>query len=374
MLEVEKRWQRILASALAGVAVEPAASDSGADFVVRTRDGRMIALQARWAGEGWPQDVRRATAEVSKRWPADLVLLARRFSPGAIEWLRERGANWADEAGQARILGPDGLVVIREPVQLPREEGTSRAFAWSKSAIAVAEVILAREDRPLRVAELADASDWSVAQASKVLKAFDDQGWTVKRGTARGRAAHRELLDAEGMLAAWSAAVADAPRTTRIAHRATKDVMALLGKDLAPVLDRSVGWALSGWAGLELAAPFATTTPSLHLYIDDADFAGPLGNAIEEAGLREVDEGGRVTFWAADSRVLNLAQRIGGVPVVSAPRLFADLSSFGGRGGDAADHVKEQLIDPLHPSKAKGERALRQDHGHRSGRVCRAGK
>jgi hypothetical protein len=28
--------------------------------------------------------------------------------------------------------------------------------------------------------------------------------------------------------------------------------------------------------------------------------------------------------------------------------LFADLSSFGGRGGDAADHVKEQLIDPLH--------------------------
>jgi hypothetical protein len=123
----------------------------------------------------------------------------------------------------------------------------------------------------------------------------------------------------------------------------------------APVLDRSVGWALGGWAGLELAAPFATTTPSLHLYIDDADFAGPLGNAIEEAGLREVDEGGRVTFWAADSRVLNLAQRIGGVPVVSATRLFADLSSLGGRGGDAADHVKEQLIDPLHPSKSTEE-------------------
>lgn len=355
MLEVEKRCQRILASALAGVAVEPAASDSDADFVIRTRDGRTIALQAKWAGEGWPQDVRRATAEVAKRWPADLVLLAHRFSPGAIAWLRERGANWADEAGQARILGPDGLVVIREPAQLPREEGAFRAFTWSKSAIAVAEVILARDGGPLRVAELADASDWSVAQAAKVLKSFDDQGWTVKWGTARGRGAHRELLDAKGMLAAWSAAVAEAPRTTRIAHRATKDVMALLGKDLAPVLDRSVGWALSGWAGLELAAPFATTTPSLHLYIDDADFAGPLSNAIEEAGLREVDEGGRVTFWAADPRVLNLAQRIGRVPVVSAPRLFADLSSFGGRGGDAADHVKEQLIDPLHPGKAKEE-------------------
>ena len=350
MPEAEKRWQRILASAVAGVAVEPAAS-GGADFVVRTRDGRVIALKAKWAGEGWPQDVRRAAAEVSERWPVGLVLLARRFSPGALAWLRERGANWADEAGQARILGPDGLVVIREPAELPQEEGAFRAFAWSKSAIAVAEAILAREDRPLRVAELADVSGWSVAQAAKVLKSFDDRGWTVKRGTARGRGAHRELVDADGMLAAWSAAIADAPRRTRIAHRATRDVMALLDKDLAPALDRSVGWALSGWAGLELAAPFATTTPSLHLYIDDAHFAEPLGKAIEEAGLREVEDGGRVTFWAADSRVLDLAQRIGGTPVVSAPRLFADLSSFGGRGGDAADHVKDQLIDPLHPSR-----------------------
>jgi hypothetical protein len=34
--------------------------------------------------------------------------------------------------------------------------------------------------------------------------------------------------------------------------------------------------------------------------------------------------------------------------VVSPPRLYADLNAFGARGGDAADHVKAQLIDPLH--------------------------
>lgn len=355
MHQVEKRWQKILASALEGVTVEVAPSDSSADLVIRTCDGRTIAIEVKWAGEGWPQDVRRAAAEVSERWPVGLVLLARRLSPGAIEWLRGRGANWADEGGQARIIGPDGLIVIREPAQPPRGESASPAFTWSKSAIAVAEAILAREDRPLRVAELADESDWSVAQVAKVLKAFDDQGWTAKRGAARGRGAYRELVDADEMLAAWSAAVADTPRATRIAHRATKDVMALLRDDLAPALERSTDWAVSGWAGLELVAPFATTTPSLHLYIADADFVGPLSDAIGEAGLREVDEGGRVTFWLADSRVLNLAQRIGGVPVVSSPRLFADLSSFAGRGGDAADNVKEQLIDPLHLSKATGE-------------------
>jgi len=42
---------------------------------------------------------------------------------------------------------------------------------------------------------------------------------------------------------------------------------------------------------------------------------------------------------------------------VSAPRLFADLSSFGGRGGDAADQVKSELIDPLHRGKSTEEDA-----------------
>jgi len=352
MLEVEKRWQKILAAVLESATVEAAPGGRGTDLVIRTRDGRGIEIEVKWAGEGWPQDVRRVAATAGERWPENAVLLARSLSPGAIEWLRERGANWADEAGQARIVGPGGLVVIRELAQPPDKLSVPRSFSWSKSAITIAEAILACEDRPLRVAELAEKGDWSQAQAAKVLKAFDGQGWTVKQGASRGPGAQRRLADVDGLLAAWSAAVADSPRATRIAHRATKDVMALLRDDLVPALERTSGWAVSGWAGLELAAPFATTTPSLHIYIADADFAAPLSDAIEEAGLREVDEGGRVTFWAADARIFAFSRRVEDVPVVSAPRLFADLSSFGGRGGDAADHVKAELIDPLHSGQS----------------------
>lgn len=357
MSEVEKRWQKLLASVLEGVAVEVAPGDSGADLVIRTRDGRAIAIEAKWAGEGWPQDVRRVADTVGEQWPDNTVLLARSLSPGAIEWLRERGANWADETGQARIIGPGGLLVIREHAHPLHKGSVPHSFSWSKSAIAVAEAILASEDRPLRVAELAEESDWSAAQAAKVLKAFDGKGWTVKQGASRGPGAHRRLADADELLAAWSAAVADLPRATRIAHRATKDVMALLRNDLVPVLNRTAGWAVSGWAGLELAVPFATTTPSLHICIADTDFAAPLSDAIEKAGLREVDEGGRVTFWATDARIFAFSRRVADVPVVSAPRLFADLSSFGGRGGDAADHVKSELIDPLHPGGSTDEGA-----------------
>jgi hypothetical protein len=354
-MRVENKWRRILASALDGAVVESEATKPSADLLIRTRDGRSIAIEVKWAGAGWPQDVRRAAGDVPDRWPPHVVLLAHQLSPGAIEWLRDRGANWADEVGQARILGPDGLIVIREPAQPQHTEPVSRRLTWSPSAINIAEVILASEDRPLRATELAHRSGWSIAQAAKVLKAFDSQGWTVKRGTARGPSAHRLLVDADAMLAAWSAAAGNAPRTTRIAHRATPDVMTLLRSELAPALDRDVQWALSGWAGLEVAAPLTTTTPSLHIYVADSDFAGPLGNAIENAGLREVEEGGRVTFWEAHSRVLDLTTRHGGFPVASPPRLYADLTAFGARGGDAADHVKEQLIDSLHSMTASDE-------------------
>lgn len=351
-MEVENRWKRILASALDGVVVQSGRGEAQPDLLIRTRDGRSIAIQVKWAGEGWPQDVRRAAADVADRWPADVVLLARRLSPGAIEWLRDRGANWADEAGQARILGPEGLIVIREPARLPREERAPRAFRWSPSAVTIAEASLANNDQPLRATELGPRTGWSVPQAANVLAAFDAQGWTAKRGSARGPSAHRQLVDADAMLGAWSAAVADLPRATRIAHRATRDVMTLLRDELAPALDRATKWAVTGWAGLELAAPLATTTPSLHIYVAENDFAGPLGSAIADAGLREIDEGGRVTFWAADPRVLEFATRRGDIPVASPPRLYADLTALGGRGQDAADHIKEQLIDPLHPVAA----------------------
>jgi hypothetical protein len=48
---------------------------------------------------------------------------------------------------------------------------------------------------------------------------------------------------------------------------------------------------------------------------------------------------------------------IGKMPVVSAPRLYADLSSLQARGQDAADHIKTLLIDPLHP-KAVAEQPV----------------
>jgi hypothetical protein len=356
MVAADNRLARILALALDGTAVVRATPQrEGLTLVVQAGAGDPVALRAVWAGEGWPDDVRRAAAGVTDPWPSDVVLLARRLSPGAIDWLRARDANWADEDARARIAGPGGLLVIREPPARAPSSDTTRRLSWSPSSLSIAELVLARPDERLSAAALARDGGWSTAQAASVLGMFDAQGWTVKRGPARGLGAYREILDADEMLSAWSVALAAQTRDTRIAHRASRDVMGLLTGDLRAALDEGLRWAVSGWAGLELTAPFTTTVPSVHIYIADEDFAGPLTGAIAAAGLREVDDGGRVTFWRADPRILNLVTRHEGVPVVSAPRLYADLSSFDARGQDAADHVKLVLIDPLHPTGMAGQ-------------------
>lgn len=348
MPSIEDKAARILARTLDGAIVESAASDGGADLLVRSRDGQKpIRLQVKWVGNASPDRLRRAVDQVSGPWPAELVIVAERFSSGAAEWLRERDANWADSSGRARILGPEGLIVIRDTAHWP---GAPSRFAWSPSALSIAETMLTLPDPSLRIADLAERSGWSAARVAKVLTYFDQKGWTEKRGGERGRGASRVFADPDGMLEEWAPAVTGARRRQRLAHRATNDVMAFLFEDLAPSLDRGVRWALTGWPALELVASHMTSVPSLQVYVHEDDFAGPLTEAIEGAGLREVDEGGRVAFWIADDRLLRQAVRFKGPPVVAAPRLYADLEAMGSRGIDAAAHVKREFLTPIFAS------------------------
>jgi hypothetical protein len=346
-MKEENRIQTILAGVLDGAAQVLPGPDPAHDFLLKMSDGSTIAIDAKWAGEGWPQDVRSALGASRASSDANTVVVARHLSPGSIELLRDQEANWADDSGQARIIGPGGLLVIREPAAAHKREPS--AFSWSPSALSIAETLLASPDRPVLTEELAELSGWSASRTASVLKVFDAQGWTAKRGAVRGPSAYRELSGAEGMLDAWSRRLVEAPREARYAHRAGSDAMDLLTNALRPALDEHVQWAVSGWAGLELAAPYATGVPSLHIYVPAEDFVSGLSLAIKTAGLREVEDAGLVTFWATERRILRLASAHRGIQVVSPPRLYTDLDGLGGRGHDAAAHVRRELIEPLHP-------------------------
>jgi hypothetical protein len=325
--------------------VQPVAEGSeGRCTVTVSVGGAEHRLELIWAGEGWPADVNEVLAGIPSPWPRRLVVVGRSFSPGALDLLRAQDANWVDETGRARIEGPSGLLVIRD-VERKSDETGQRRFRWSRSSVEIAELLLADPSPKINAVEVADRLGWSHAQTTSVLRHFDSEGWTAKIGAGRGLAGVRRLDAAAGLLDAWAAHVGGGVHERVLAHRVLRDPMRFLRDELAPVLTATMVWAASGWAGLEVAAPFVTAVPVLQIYVPaDALADGRLWTTMQTVSLREVEDGARVEFWTASPTALSLSSMNAGVPVVSAPRLYADLRSLGGRGEEAAQHVREELI------------------------------
>ncbi len=304
-------------------------------------------LELRWVGRGWPADLEQALDSPPDHWPRQLVLVGQRFSPGAIEQLTERRANWLDETGAARIETDSGLLVVRERGEAAAERGMPRGFRWAASSLEIAEWLFTEPPREtFNAREFPDRSDWSYAQTTKVLRQLSAQGWVKKTGGSRGVGSGWQLADAAGLLDAWTTyLVAHRPETVG-AHRVLRDPMQFARTELAQTLSAETPWALSGWAGLELAAPFVTTVPVIQVAVDaDALLDGRLSEAMRRLGLRKVKEGARIEFLALSEFSLSLAREFHGLPVVSPPRLYADLQALGGRGEEAAEHVRQELIN-----------------------------
>jgi hypothetical protein len=336
--------QLALDRALDGLAVVEAVEtkDEVARVLIRGR-ARNYRLRALWAGAGWPADVDRAIRHLGEEWPPDLVVVARSLSAGSREMLERKGASWADGSGDAHIVARD-LLVMREAKQQPGAD--RRAFSWSPSAVSIAEALLNRKSPyGVRATELAMLTGWSPPQISQVLGAFDAEGWTTKWGPQRGPGASREVADGARMLDAWAEEVSAVKPERRFAERIFKDPMQFLVDELGPVLDNhDIGWAVTGWAAAELLAPFATAVPALQVYIEERALRGPLSQAMQDIPVREVASGGRIEFRSANSHLLKLAARRNGIPLATAPRVFADLQMLGGRGEDAAMHLREEVI------------------------------
>jgi hypothetical protein len=347
-MELKVRSAQILAAALRGIPgaeVKPVRQSRSAHpmVAVRTAD-HIYKLETIWAGEGWPSDVRQAIAPLPHHWPRQVVVTAKRLAPGSIRLLNQRDANWADEAGRARIVVPPGLLIVRE-TESHVEGSTPGKFRWSSSALTIAELILHRGLTELRTGDLAGEVPWSEGQVSQVLSGFDSQGWTVRHGGKSGRVTWREVTNRGSMLEAWAAHVGSEDRPKRLAHRAARDLLRFAETELRDALGwEEKNWALTSWAGLEVIAPFVTVVPVVHVYVVAKRFATGLDEIFPKAGLREVEEGARVEFWEADFTLITQPGQPSQIPVASTPRLYADLLALGGRGADAAQHLRETKL------------------------------
>ncbi|WP_193597484.1 hypothetical protein [Microbacterium sp. YJN-G] len=314
--------------------------------------GQSTVLRPVWAGEGFPADVIRVLDSLGSMHVEQStipVITARRMSPGAIRLLNEHELAWADADGQAEITTPDGLHIYRLKPKRLLDRTTS--LSWSRSSQAVAEYVLSRRAMPPvgdmpgwngvdRLGQVAEATGISPGQVAKVLASFDEEGYTAKFGPERGPTSARELREPGRLLSDWAGHFARAPRKDRRSelHTLSRDPrrwVDLVGSQLA-----SIRWVASGWVAADAVAPFSTSIPDLLIYVQDDDFENARAALTSHDDISEVDRGARIHLHSAPSHVLAMRGIAPGLPVASSVRIYADLVREGGRGADAAEHLR----------------------------------
>jgi hypothetical protein len=327
------RVRRVLATVLdAEVSVDDLRADTWPVIVRGFKPApRFCAV---WVRRGWPSEVREAT----KRAPEATLLLAPAFSPGAREFLDERALNWADETGGARIHAA-GLIVRLDGDPIP--EPKPKALSWSPAGVRAAEAILTLAPEQIATAWLAEHARCSVARASGILQQWDAEGWTIKSGPPRGRSASRTLNDAGSLLDAWTAHLNSKPMERWFAHTTSRDLLDIEATITETMAGLTIAW--TGWAAAAELAPFVTQLPVLHLRVGEGLLRRDVEPGLRKAGLTVTDAAGRVELWRTNEDAFAYVAPSQRGPLCSWPRVYADLVRIGGRGVDAAEHLRDEM-------------------------------
>jgi hypothetical protein len=316
--------------------VEVERAHDGGDYRVRVPAlAGEPQFAAAWIRRGWPAEVR---AQLD-RSPGLTLLVAPEFSSGARRLLDDHAINWVDEAGAASLRAPNLLVRIdRGPAP---KDPQPHAASWSASSLLAAEAVLAHRPAQITTAWIAEHAGCSIPRAGAILTAWDREQWTAKEGPARGRGAHRVLAEPGAMLASWTAHLNAAPLERWFGHTTGRDLEALTGQ-LGDVL-RDWSFAWTGWVAVGRLAPYLTQLPVLHLRVDERYTSAQLAPSLRAAGVTLTEDAGRIEFWRTAADALRLAMPSPVGPIASWPRVYADLQRLGGRGHDAAEHLREVM-------------------------------
>lgn len=328
------RLGRAISSAL-DADVDVRAEKDGTWRVAVAGSPRLERLRAVWLRNGWPADVDAAL----NQFPEAKLLVAPSFSSGARDALNARGVNWVDEVGAANIKAPGLIVRIERPPTA--SETRSKWPSWSPLAIRAAEAVLVLDPPTISTTWLAEHAECSVPRASGILQTWDTAGWTQKRGPSRGRGAHRVLQAPDELLASWAEHLIAEPVERWFAHTTSRELHDLeqrLGQALA-----GLTFAWTGWAAAEHLAPFVTQLPVLHLRLSEIHARRELEPALRDAGATMTEDAGRIEIWRAPVDAFHHLTGSKSGPVLSWPRVLADLTRLGGRGVDAAEHLRDVM-------------------------------
>jgi hypothetical protein len=317
----------------------PPTLEGGIDLEVDVTDPRHVRLRLRQNGNRadlraaylsvpYPSGLRRLLAQ-----EPDLdVVIVERLPIGLTQAAENAGVGVLDVRGKGRLVAP-GFVYVVPPAPAYLAAGrNSRTSPFAPKASRIVRGLLTAPEERWRVSNLADAVGVDVGNAHRILASLVEMGVVERDEEAY------LVSDPGSLLEAW-AEFYRRPRE-RIALPIADD----LGQDLRKLVVALDGDAVvSGEFAAELQAPYLPAAGALlHCY-----------NLAAWESLRSSEQHdyaptfmprGRILVDMADDGVGQFASIVDGLPIAHPIQVYVDLFRDPGRGREAAEHLRRELI------------------------------
>jgi Transcriptional regulator, AbiEi antitoxin, Type IV TA system len=243
----------------------------------------------------------------------------------------ERGLNWVDLSGNAR-LRDNGLYVWVEgrPDQFPKRGRPSTPYAPKSSR--VSRVLLLDPMRWWRQKDLAEETELDDGHISRVVRRLDEDGLLERHG------AEFRPRDPDALLDSW-ADVYRFDRHDMVTGHVTGSGVELVAELHHRLADAGIGHAFTGlpaaWA-LGHHARFRVTSA----YVD-----GDPRVAADAVSLRRGEKGANVQLIGPDDEgVFQGSREADGYPCVSPVQVYLDLLHLPERAKEAADQLRHDKL------------------------------
>ena len=260
------------------------------------------------------------------------AVIVEHIPAGLDEAAEEAGISYLDLQGRGRIAHP-GIVYVSKPDRSEVRVSHKAAAPFAPKASRVGRALLCHPDRRWRLSELAGEVDMAPGNAHRVLAALVEAGY-VERDLD-----DYVLVDAGSLLEAW--AEASRRRNDYLALAVVEDLDGDVRRFLNLLGDRRDAVVSGELAAEALISYLPAERAVIHVLSAEAWAEVENWKDSRSSFLGERDQ---ILVDRADPGVAHFGDERDGLALVSPVQLYVDLYADRGRGREAAEQVRRELL------------------------------
>jgi len=271
-----------------------------------------------------------ATAVARDVYP---VFVAPYISPAAAKICREKNVGYLDQAGNCRLVF-DRIFILREGRANPFKVSRSLKTIYQPVSSRVLRVLLCDPKRNWKLVDLQKEAGVSLGQVYNVKEALLNREWVSEAEEGIRLTAPAQLLDD------WAKTYSF--RKNEVFDFYSLESVVEVEAKLAEVCrGEQIQYGLTSFSAA------ARLAPSVRYKRAFAYVSGDINRVSAMLNLKPVTSGPNVTVLKPyDQGVFYGMKQNEGTNLVSSVQVYLDLKSYHGRGEEAAEEIRKQVLEP----------------------------